>query len=249
MKIQFIILFLCLHAILFAQGVSVSESNATADPSAILDISNDHKGILIPRLTSAQTSSIEFPSLGLLIYDTDKKSFMYFDGMVWKDISTYAVNKGWKIQGNAGTMPGTQFIGTVDNVPLVFKTNNIQAARFDQLQNNYFIGQSAGVNNTSGNKNIGIGYESLKFNTTGIFNTAVGNQALLKNTLGNVNTALGNGSLYNNLTDVENTAVGSLTLYNNTTGNKNTAIGTYSLQYNENGLLNTAGASGIHAHP
>ena len=37
----------------------------------------------------------------------------------------------WGLQGNAGTSPGSNFFGTTDNQPLVFKTNNAEVMRLD----------------------------------------------------------------------------------------------------------------------
>lgn len=39
--------------------------------------------------------------------------------------------QGWSLQGNAGTDPNVDFIGTTDAEPLVFKTNNVEAVRID----------------------------------------------------------------------------------------------------------------------
>ncbi len=35
----------------------------------------------------------------------------------------------WKLTGNTGTTPGTNFLGTTDNTDFIFKTNNIEAMR------------------------------------------------------------------------------------------------------------------------
>jgi hypothetical protein len=40
----------------------------------------------------------------------------------------------WKLSGNAGTAPGTQFIGTTDAQDLVFKVNNAEALRISTSQ-------------------------------------------------------------------------------------------------------------------
>lgn len=37
----------------------------------------------------------------------------------------------WEITGNSGTTPGTNFLGTSDNQPLVIKTNNKEAIRIN----------------------------------------------------------------------------------------------------------------------
>jgi hypothetical protein len=50
------------------------------------------------------------------------------------DGSTTCVNlpsPSWKLTGNAGTTPGTDFLGTTDAQPLIFKTDNTEALRID----------------------------------------------------------------------------------------------------------------------
>lgn len=45
----------------------------------------------------------------------------------WKDISSFlSSGSGWSLSGNAGTNRNTQFLGTTDNVPLVFRTANTE---------------------------------------------------------------------------------------------------------------------------
>lgn len=41
----------------------------------------------------------------------------------------------WKLSGNAGTTPGTEFLGTTDAQPLVVKTNGTEAMRIDAAGN------------------------------------------------------------------------------------------------------------------
>ncbi|MCS7089218.1 MAG: hypothetical protein NZM03_00620, partial [Limisphaera sp.] len=58
----------------------------------------------------------------------------------------------WKTDGNAGTTPGTHFLGTTDNQPLVLQVNNQRALRLEPNTNNApnVIGGYAGnfVSNT-----------------------------------------------------------------------------------------------------
>ena len=53
------------------------------DPSSLLDLSASDKGLLVPRMNTAQRSGISNPATGLLVYDTDDNSFWYFDGSQW----------------------------------------------------------------------------------------------------------------------------------------------------------------------
>lgn len=47
------------------------------DPSSILDIRTTDKGLLIPRLTTAQRNAISNPANGLMIYNTDMNAFQF----------------------------------------------------------------------------------------------------------------------------------------------------------------------------
>lgn len=53
------------------------------DPSAQLDLSATDKGMLIPRMTSAQRTMIPNPTNGLLVFDVTTVGFWYFDGVQW----------------------------------------------------------------------------------------------------------------------------------------------------------------------
>ena len=46
-----------------------------------------------------------------------------------------ALGNAWQIIGNAGTTPGTHFLGTTDNRPLDFRVNNTRATRLEQPVN------------------------------------------------------------------------------------------------------------------
>ena len=45
------------------------------------------------------------------------------------------VTSSWKLAGNSGTNPPTNFLGTNDNKPLVIKTNGNEALRIDDTGN------------------------------------------------------------------------------------------------------------------
>ena len=66
-------------SIVYGQGVSISENLVEADASAILDVSSTTQGMLVPRMTEAERIAIVSPASGLLVYDTNSKSFWYFD--------------------------------------------------------------------------------------------------------------------------------------------------------------------------
>ncbi len=121
---------------------------------------------------------------------------------------------GWGLTGNSGTVDGTDFVGTTDNVPLTFRVFNQKAGRIEStLSGSTFFGYQAGMFNSVGS-NAGVGYRALYNNTTGTGNTSLGVNALLNNTIGLDNTAIGantNVSLAN-LTNA--TAIGANAIVN-----------------------------------
>lgn len=229
----------------FAQKDNVGIGTAKPDQSALLDLSSQTKGLLIPRMSLQQRGSIQAPANGLMIYQTDFISgFYYFDGKEWKPLTTATVSNSiadannWGLLGNAGTSAATNFIGNTDAVDLVFKINNQKSGLISYSNGSTFFGFTSGLVNT-GTDNTGVGTEALKANTTGIGNTAVGRFALLSSN-GDYNMAIGRASLYNNTTGSNNSGIGSSALFNNTTGSDNLALGFATLYQNISGNSNVA---------
>ncbi len=152
-----------------------------------------------------------------------------------------AANTYWSQYGNTGTVAATNFVGTTDNIPLMFRTNNVKSGEL-KSDGATFFGYEAGLNNTSVSS-MGFGFNALKANVSGTSNTAIGRDALLLNT-GSSNTAVGRGALRANLTLGENTAVGAFALTANN-GQLNTAIGSSALAANTTGNSNTAIGRGV----
>jgi hypothetical protein len=89
----------------FAQnnvGIGTNAPNA----SALLDISSTTKGLLIPRMTTAQRTAIATPATGLLVFDTDTKTIWAYDGAAWKNL--YSSGGG----GGSLSLPYSQTVNT-----------------------------------------------------------------------------------------------------------------------------------------
>ncbi len=260
MKINLLVTFILAFLITktsFSQGISINEDGSTPDNSAILDVKSTNKGVLIPRMTEAQRTAIGSPANGLLVYQTDNTpnstiGFWYYDVNVWRKLET-----GWQLTGNQGTIDGTNFVGTTDNVPLNFRVNNqksgriglggdgstflgYQAGNSDDFSDNRntFIGYFSGFASTTGYENATLGYQALQNNTTGNSNVALGAYALSGNTTGSRNVAIGQSTLVNNTTGDQNVAIGQAALNNNTSGSNNVAIGQATLLNNTTGTNN-----------
>ena len=146
---------------------------------------------------------------------------------LWTENAYYATNSGdsWKRTGNA-VDASTDFIGSTNDVNVIFKRNNVKAGFIGQ--NNVALGRSALNNTTPGNFNVAIGPDALAFNS-GSFNIATGFESQYVNTSGTSNTSYGHASLRSNTSESYNTAIGFESL-RNTTGGQNTAIGWQSLE-------------------
>jgi hypothetical protein len=148
-------------------------------------------------------------------------------------LSSATSSDAWKMTGNAGTNATNNFIGTTDNVSLVFKANNLKAGRIGLNDASTFFGQQAGNNNFSGLNNVAVGQYALYNNVSGGLNTALGSGALYQTHQSN-NTGVGFGALEINSTGSNNTAVGVSTGEMNTGGSGNVFLG-YNAGYNETG--------------
>jgi trimeric autotransporter adhesin len=116
---------------------------------------------------------------------------------------------GWGVNGNSGTVPGTNFIGTTDNVDLVFKRNNISSGRI-------------GLNNLT------YGINAMPFSNTGTYNTAIGNASmysLATGSNGSYNTAIGESAGFGIQGGNNNTNIGYSSGFNNSYGNANITLG------------------------
>lgn len=63
------------------------------DNSAMLEVQSTERGILFPRMTSAQRNLIDSPAAGLQVYDTNTNSLWYFNGTYWVNSKSEA-NEG-----------------------------------------------------------------------------------------------------------------------------------------------------------
>ena len=141
-KIKFLVLFISLIMFInlqvFAQNLGIGPDTFDPDPSAGVEMQFTDKGLLIPRVTltsTTSTSPITTPvATSLLVYNTATNGdvtpgFYYWTGSKWMRLLAIDDKPAWLLNGNAGTTPGTNFIGTTDNADLSFKTNNKENMR------------------------------------------------------------------------------------------------------------------------
>ncbi|HRH68337.1 MAG TPA: hypothetical protein PLB89_02405 [Flavobacteriales bacterium] len=80
------------HSAVLGQNVGISADGSAPHASALLDVdaaalpAADKRGLLIPRVTTAERNAIPSPATGLLVYDSTLNAFWYFDGTAWVPI-------------------------------------------------------------------------------------------------------------------------------------------------------------------
>ncbi len=222
-------LFMALATYINAQSVGVNSTNPHA--SAVLDISSTTKGMLVPRMTTAQRTAIASPATGLLVFDTNLNQFLFYNGAAWTAIPTGSGNSSWTVNGNDQYSALSGRVGIGVNLPvaklhvkggIVLDSSRLSIINTGQ---SVFIGEDAGkADDFSQKQNVFVGYGSGVKNVDGRLNTFVGALAGANNISGSFNTALGQGTLFKSKAD-DNVAIGHGTLLNATLATSNTAIG------------------------
>ena len=132
-KLLFITALLTINFITAQVGIGTTEIQNGVE----LQIESNNKGVLIPRV-ALTTTSLAAPvgpapiATGVLIYNTATAGtgitavtpgFYYWSGTEWIALKSTA-GQNWSLTGNAGTSPGTQYLGTSDNQNFQIRTNN-----------------------------------------------------------------------------------------------------------------------------
>jgi hypothetical protein len=155
---------------------------------------------------------------------------------------------GWFLNGNPGTNPTTNFLGTTDAQPLVFKVNNILSGQIHPSTFNTGFGLNAFSSITTGHDNAFFGKNAGMSNTTGNFNSFFGTGAGSSNTTADRNTFIGINTGLFSTTGHDNSFLGASAGSGNTTGSNNVFLGGGTGSQNQEGNFNlfagsSAGAS------
>ncbi len=206
--------------------VGINTDNSDPDASAMLDISSTDKGMLIPRMTSAQRTTINNPALGLLVFDTDTESFWFHQTVGWQELINNVVHtisdadNDTKIQVEES--PDEDIIrfdvaGT-EKMRLKQNANDFTQLEFLNANQSVFIGQGAGNYFQTGFNNIFMGIDAGSNKISGSGNTFLGGLTGVINSTGSDNTFLGY-TAGNSNNGSNNTFVGTGTGWINGSGN------------------------------
>lgn len=256
---------LLLIAFLYSQLCLAQVGINTTAPNAQLDIRSNNQasptntdGILIPKIDFFPSAPPSTAQQGMLVYLTTLVSgnapgFYYWDNATLSWVSIGSSINTWNLKGNGNTNSTTNFLGTTDNVDLIFKRNNTKAGSIEFTNisfgnfaansntsgtRNTAIGALSSFTNIGGSNNVGVGYNTLSMNT-GSENTAVGSNALQQSG-GGFNSALGYNALNATINGTNNVAIGHSAMQFGSGGSFNSALGFSALTMNNTGNNNVA---------
>ncbi len=207
-KIIFII-----NLFLFAFFAEAQTGIGTTTPhaSAKLDVSSTDKGFLPPRMIAAQRTAISSPAAGLMVYQTDGTSGLYYyNGTAWIYIINSTTNVLSVVNGGTGTTTstGTGSVVLNTNASLANPTLTTPSLGVASGTSLSLTSTTAGTSTSTGALIVsgGAGIAGQIF-AGGIQNTPIGNTTASS---GSFTTIVASGNI---------TATGNLTGGNSSTSN------------------------------
>lgn len=229
-RILFVNFLICTSLSILAQNVGIGTASPHA--SAILDISANTRGILIPRMTTAEMKAIANPAVGLLVFSTDiPNGFFFYSGSAWIPLSsqleeiTEAGKTGWRLFGWNSSHYGNIGSGAID---LSYSDGTVSI--FSGATGNLSLSTGYGTR-SSGNFSTALGYATT---ASGDYSTAIGygsiasgntalSMGLSAKALGNYSIAIGPNA---EAVGIRSIAIGEST---NTNSGFSMAIGRYNI--------------------
>ena len=135
-----VILLLLVATTTQAQNVGINLTGVAAVPSAMLDIDNANKGLLVPRVALTATNAVgpvAAPANSLLVYNTATAGtapndvtpgYYYYETTSSSWLPILSGVKGWSTAGNNG-VTASNFLGSINAADLVFRTTNVDRMR------------------------------------------------------------------------------------------------------------------------
>lgn len=155
---------------------NVGIGTSSPEVTAILDIASTSKGLLLPRLTTAQRDAIASPATGLMVFNTTTNRLEKWTGAAWKPVSS--TNIGARVNHNAN-----QSISSGSFVALAFNIEQYdEGALHDTAVNNsrltasvagkyHVYGSVQWDSNATGSRALGITTNSGYFAAYDIMHT------------------------------------------------------------------------------
>ena len=125
MKKHLCVLLLTIN-VLFSAAQNIGIGTAAPHASALLEINSTNKGLLLPRV--ADTSSINNPAKGLIIYSNSSNTLWYHDGVRWQQNSAGATGTDgiWNILSDSIAYTDKKYVNINSNSALTAPQANLQ---------------------------------------------------------------------------------------------------------------------------
>ncbi len=206
----------------------------------VLDLESTSEGMLIPRMTTAQKNAIASPSQSELVYDTDTKSFWYYENSQWNELGSGGAavagdeikdaDNDTKIQVEEGSDDDIIRFDIAGSERLLIRNNaggrpiiEPRGAFF-----NVFLGEDSGRNVTSGAfSNTFVGAGAGQMATSALENTIMGTHAGANITTNGGNTLIGRWAGRDLASGTRNVIVGLYASRQSTAGNNNSILGSH----------------------
>jgi hypothetical protein len=143
--------------------VAITNDGTAPHSSAMLHIKSTNKGVVLSRMNSSQRGNIPSPTDGLMVYDTDTKSFWYFQsgGGGWTEIGSGGLSLPLVETGNdAGTLFSIANDGDGTSVQGISNSTSASIAAVRGIVSNAapggFSSAVRGINSGTGGLGIGM---------------------------------------------------------------------------------------------
>lgn len=204
-----------------AQSVAVNTTGNPADTSAMLDVSSNSKGFLPPRMTTIQRTSIPTPANGLIVFDTDTKTYWYYSD-AWKEVPS----------GGSGGGLSLPYIGSYvvpSRILSLTNTNTLNGAGAIQGKVGS-DGSGMTLNNTTagvwGDNTAGIGVLGMANTGIGVYGKSVQNYGVYGYTSSSSSAAI-IGEVMNGATGIyglNSGGIGKAAIFENTNNTNNDTL-------------------------
>lgn len=155
----------------FITGVSQLQAQVgigtdTPDHSAMLQIQSSEKGFLLPKMTSAQRTSIVSPASGLQVYDTNTNSIWYYNGTFWVNTQAMAsvgdVKSGIQSNDHSGwVLLDGRAINSLSNNQQVVAASLGLSGNLPNANNAYLVQNGSTMASVSGSNTVTLTHANL----------------------------------------------------------------------------------------